>query len=435
MSNAIISVKQVSKQFQRYDRPVDRLKEVLLPGKSRANQFWALRDVDFEVKRGETVGIIGQNGSGKSTLLQIIAGTLQPTIGEVAVQGRISALLELGSGFNPEFTGRQNVFFNGRILGLTPTEIEAKFDDIAAFADIGDFMDQPVKTYSSGMFVRLAFSVAVNIDPDILIVDEALAVGDIVFQHRCMKRMRDLMDSGITTLFVSHDANAVRTLCSRAILLHKGQVLNVGQPTNMMNQYVKLMTDLEVARESRLLEAQTTSPEPVADETTTDDFSRVRRGDQTMRITQVAIVDEWGETADDLPTVTFDQWATVRVSVEAQVAVAEYIVGFFVCDKNGVEVLGTNTEEELLELRPLQVGDRATIDFRFKVPLRPGGYSLTVACTQNKLGVTSDWIENVLVFQVIPSTNGKQVHALIYHPVEAQVAYAQLRSPASELSN
>jgi len=222
MSEIAISLTNVSKCYKRYNRPLDRLKEIVLPGRSRAQEFWALRDINLEVAQGDTLGIVGQNGSGKSTLLQIIAGTLTPTTGEVWVNGRVSALLELGSGFNPEFTGRQNVFFNGQILGLSREEIAAKFDSIAAFADIGDFLDQPVKTYSSGMVVRLAFAVVANIDPTILIVDEALAVGDARFQARCMKRIRQLKEQGVTILFVSHDSASVKMLCTRAALMDYG---------------------------------------------------------------------------------------------------------------------------------------------------------------------------------------------------------------------
>jgi lipopolysaccharide transport system ATP-binding protein len=200
MGEIAVSLKNVSKCFKRYARPVDRLKEILLPGQIRVDEFWALREVSLEVAKGDALGIIGQNGSGKSTLLQILVGTLSPTAGEVKVNGRVSALLELGSGFNPEFTGRQNVFFNGRILGLSQKAIEQKFDEIAAFADIGDFIDQPVKTYSSGMMVRLAFSVAVSTEPDILVIDEALAVGDVFFQQKCFERLRELKDSGATLL-------------------------------------------------------------------------------------------------------------------------------------------------------------------------------------------------------------------------------------------
>lgn len=236
------SLKNVSKCYKRYARPVDRLIELLLPGKSRCEQFWALRDINLEVAQGETLGIIGQNGSGKSTLLQIIAGTLTPTEGEVQVNGRVSALLELGSGFNPEFTGRQNVFFNGQILGLSVEEIEAKYDDITAFAEIGDFINQPVKTYSSGMVVRLAFAVVANTEPKILIVDEALAVGDAKFQFRCMKRIRQLKEQGVTILFVSHDSSSVKMLCQRAALMNYGRMLEIGNPKEVVNHYTALLS-------------------------------------------------------------------------------------------------------------------------------------------------------------------------------------------------
>jgi lipopolysaccharide transport system ATP-binding protein len=232
-----ISLNNVSKCFKRYDRPVDRLKEVLVPGKSRAQEFWALQDISLEVCKGETLGIIGQNGSGKSTLLQIIAGTLTPSTGDVRVNGRVSALLELGSGFNPEFTGRQNVFFNGQILGLTKEEIEARFDEIAAFAEIGNFMEEPVKTYSSGMFVRLAFSVAINVNPEILIVDESLAVGDGVFVHRCMAKIKDFQDFGGTILFVSHDVGSISRLCSKALWINDGVIVDRGKPSDVCKHY------------------------------------------------------------------------------------------------------------------------------------------------------------------------------------------------------
>ncbi|OKH26783.1 phosphate/phosphonate ABC transporter ATP-binding protein [Hydrococcus rivularis NIES-593] len=237
MSEIAITLKNVSKCYKRYARPVDRLKEILLPGKSRADEFWALRDINLEIHKGQTVGIVGRNGSGKSTLLQIIAGTLTPTTGEVNVCGRVSALLELGSGFNPEFTGRQNVFFNGRLLGLSQKEIEDKFDEIAGFADIGDFIDEPVKTYSSGMFVRLAFAVAINVNPEILIVDEALAVGDGVFIHRCMASIKAFQDSGGTILFVSHEMGTVSRLCSQAIWINDGNIVEIGEPDDISRHY------------------------------------------------------------------------------------------------------------------------------------------------------------------------------------------------------
>lgn len=241
MSEIAISIKNVSKCFKRYARPVDRLKEVLLPGRVKAEEFWALQGVNLEVQKGQTLGIVGRNGSGKSTLLQIIVGTLKPTAGEVRVDGRISALLELGSGFNPEFTGRQNVFFNGRLLGLEQQELEDRFDQIAAFADIGHFIDQPVKTYSSGMFVRLAFAVAINVEPDILVVDEALSVGDEAFQRKCFARIWSIQERGGTILFVSHGAASVVELCNQAILIDRGELLLSGSPKFVVSRYQKLV--------------------------------------------------------------------------------------------------------------------------------------------------------------------------------------------------
>lgn len=239
MGDAVISLTNISKRFKRYSHPIERLKEALHPDKHENRAFWALHPLDLEIAQGETLGIIGRNGSGKSTLLQIVAGTLTPTTGQVQVSGRVAALLELGSGFNPEFTGRQNVFFNGQLLGLSKTEIETNFDRIAAFADIGDFLDQPVKTYSSGMLVRLAFAVQAHLFPDILIIDEALSVGDIFFQQKCARRLNELRERGTTLLFVSHDMATVRNLCSRAIYLKQGHLVAQGDTKTVIREYLK----------------------------------------------------------------------------------------------------------------------------------------------------------------------------------------------------
>ena len=247
MSNDIaIKVENLSKCYHIYDQPRDRLKQMILPRLYRAvsaeskqyfREFWALKDVSFEVKKGETVGIIGRNGSGKSTLLQMICGTLNPTSGNIQTNGRIAALLELGSGFNPEFTGRENVYLNGVVLGLSNEEIDIRFDAIAAFADIGDFIEQPVKTYSSGMMVRLAFAISVCVDPDILIVDEALAVGDAAFQFKCLERLRGLAESGVTLLFVSHDIGMIQSFCKEAVYLEGGRLKNKGIPSHVAEHY------------------------------------------------------------------------------------------------------------------------------------------------------------------------------------------------------
>jgi lipopolysaccharide transport system ATP-binding protein len=242
-SEIAIKVRNLSKAFPIYEKAHHRLLQMLTPGAKRAwfREFQALTDVTFDVYRGETVGIVGRNGSGKSTILQIICGTLSPSKGEAVAHGRIAALLELGAGFSPDFTGRENVFLYGTVLGLTRSQVEQRFDEIAAFADIGDFIDQPVKCYSSGMYVRLAFAVAINVMPDILIVDEALAVGDEAFQRKCFARIERIRDSGATVIFVSHSASTVLDICDRAILLDRGELLGVGHPKKVIEQYQKLL--------------------------------------------------------------------------------------------------------------------------------------------------------------------------------------------------
>src|SRR5947199_1896167 len=237
-----LGVENVSKQYRTYARPSDRLKESITRGRMRRHQeFWALRDVSFELDKGSTVGVVGPNGCGKSTLLQIITGTLEPTHGNVWHEGRIAALLELGAGFNPEFTGLENIFMNAALIGFSRSETEALIPEIERFAEIGQFINQPVKTYSSGMYVRLAFSIAISASPRILIIDEALAVGDAVFQHRCTRRIRKMQESGVTIFFVSHDPGAVRALCSRAILLNAGRIESDGKPADVLNHYQKLI--------------------------------------------------------------------------------------------------------------------------------------------------------------------------------------------------
>lgn len=261
MNDIAIRVSNLSKCYQIYDAPRDRLKQFVVPRLQRMTgqastqyfrEFWALKDVSFEIKKGETVGIIGRNGSGKSTLLQMICGTLHPTCGSIQTNGRIAALLELGSGFNPEFTGRENVFLNAAVLGLSQDETESRYDEIVAFADIGDFLDQPVKTYSSGMAVRLAFAVAINVDPQILVVDEALSVGDELFQRKCFSRIEAIKKNGTTILFVSHAGSTIVELCDHAILMDAGEKLAMGSPKTIVGNYQKLLyAPIEKRREIR----------------------------------------------------------------------------------------------------------------------------------------------------------------------------------------
>jgi lipopolysaccharide transport system ATP-binding protein len=423
-----ISLKNVSKCFKRYNRPVDRLKEILLPGNNRSQEFWALRDIQLEIPRGQTVGIVGRNGSGKSTLLQIIAGTLTPTTGEVQVHGRVSALLELGSGFNPEFTGRQNVFFNGQILGLSQSEIEEKFDEIASFADIGDFIDQPVKTYSSGMFVRLAFAVAVNVNPEVLIVDEALAVGDIAFQHRCMRRMRNLMDSGVTTLFVSHDAGSIKTLCNSAVMIHDGEIQSIGIPNLVISHYLKTLSELEVNLDDSVDKELTNIEEKNKfNIESQNDKSKllveakpIRRGNSQAFISQVKILNLLNEDLGENPVFDFNETIKLFVEVETSQMLKECIIGFFICDKNGNEIIGTNSFEENHKIENIEANSKLQLTFEFKLPLRASSYSLTVAVTESYTSMMSDWIDNAIVFQVLPPHSGKRIHSLVEIPIHLE---------------
>ena len=394
MSEIAISLNNVSKCYKRYNRPVDRLKELFLPGKSHAEDFWALRDINMEVPEGETLGIIGQNGSGKSTLLQIIAGTLTPTTGELRVNGRVSALLELGSGFNPEFTGRQNVFFNGRILGLSREEIEAKFDDIAAFAEIGDFLDQPVKTYSSGMVVRLAFAVVANTEPKILIVDEALAVGDARFQARCMKRIRHLKEQGVTILFVSHDCSSVKMLCQRAALMSYGKILKIDNPKDVVNHYIALLSSVSTEKEAEAITSRTTDTGLLSNIT---DREIHRHGNQFAVLDYVKITDlDNREIKNKLETGSL---FNIVVGLEAKAELSDLVIGLSIRNLMGVVIYGTNTHLMHIKLPKLNSLQKLTAIFQIPCYLNKGVYTLTVGLHSEE-GISYDWMDEVLIIEV-----------------------------------
>ena len=419
MGEAVISLKNVSKSFKRYSHPVDRLKEILLPGKTQAEEFWALKNVSLEVLQGETLGIVGQNGSGKSTLLQIIAGTLQTTLGEVAVRGRVSALLELGSGFNPEFTGRQNVFFNGRILGLSQRAIEAKFDDIAAFAEIGDFINQPVKTYSSGMFVRLAFAVAVHVDPEVLIVDEALAVGDGIFVHRCMAKIKDFQDSGGTILFVSHDVGAVARLCSKVAWINSGSLVLTGEPPEISRKYQAWMYEQINAHHRAEVEASYPSPQsPIKQETQEAEtqnqknrvnpfagraylvFSQVDRfGTGRAEIVSFKVFDSTGVEGGFLCP---GEWVKIVIRVLAHDRIQMPLIGVAVYDRLRVVTTGFNTYQYAYKLPEMKSGCYLNVEFCMKWPeIQGGSYVLEPAIadgTQDNHEML-DWLQLLLAVE------------------------------------
>jgi lipopolysaccharide transport system ATP-binding protein len=394
-----ISLKNVSKCFKRYARPVDRLKELLLPGKSYAHEFWALRDINLDICKGETFGIIGQNGSGKSTLLQIIAGTLTPTRGQVLVNGRVSALLELGSGFNPEFTGRQNVFFNGRILGLTQEEIENKFDDIAAFADIGDFIDQPVKTYSSGMFVRLAFAVAVNVEPDILIVDEALAVGDGIFVHKCMAKIKDFQDLGGTILFVSHDSGSVSRLCSEVIWINEGKFVEKGNPADVCKHYQAwIYQEINNNRQQFLIKEELpidkSDHQELSDEVNLEylmkkinnphtkkpyyQFQNIERfGTGRAEIINIELLDCKSQTINFIYP---GEEIYLKIAIIAHDEIEKLIIGCSMYDKLRTPLTAWNTYQLGTKLSKINQGSLVTTTFNFKWPeINGGSYAIEPA--------------------------------------------------------
>ena len=419
MSEIAISLTNVSKCYKRYDRPLDRLKEIVLPGKSRAQEFWALRDINLEVAPGETLGIVGQNGSGKSTLLQIIAGTLTPTTGEVWVNGRVSALLELGSGFNPEFTGRQNVFFNGQILGLSREEIAAKFDSIAAFADIGDFLDQPVKTYSSGMVVRLAFAVVANIDPTILIIDEALAVGDARFQARCMKRIRQLKEQGVTILFVSHDSASIKMLCTRAALINYGSIIEVGQPKRVIDHYTALLSSDKSCNHQQIisprerLEFNHCQPETSSNRTLPE-LHEYRHGTRIAVINEVNITNSYNRKVETIET---GSRFNIQVKLAVNANLSDLVIGISIRNLMGLVMYGTNTQLLNCQLPQLDRGQELSVGFQIPCNLHKGIYTVTIG-VHSQEGLSYDWIDDLVVFEVI---NGNHCEGVVDLQAEVKV--------------
>jgi ABC-type polysaccharide/polyol phosphate transport system ATPase subunit len=382
----VVLVQNVSKLYRLYKHPSDRIRE-LIPFQSRQlhQDFWALRDISFSVQKGETLGIVGPNGCGKSTLLQLICGILQPTSGRVVARGRVAALLELGAGFNPEFTGRENVFLNGEIMGISRTAIERALPSITAFADIGEFFERPVKEYSSGMYVRLAFATANHVDPDILIVDEALAVGDAIFANRCVRKFQELKQRKITVLFVSHDLGLVKHLSDRAVLLVGGRIHAQGEPNQVIQQYIGLV-----------LERQRVDAEPSRRTQIANSF---RHGDRTSEILDVQLLDSGGA-----PTKVVASGEAVRVRVHSVFHQPKSgpMVGILIRNRIGMEVYGTNTRVEQIELGDFGAGDELDLEFQFECWLAPQQYTLTVA-TQNPDGSSHDWLDDVLAFEVVDS--------------------------------
>jgi ABC-type polysaccharide/polyol phosphate transport system ATPase subunit len=423
----------VSKSYAIYESPGDRLKELLSFQRLKRHQdFRALQDITFAVRRGETFCVVGENGSGKSTLLQMVAGILQPTEGTITVAGRVAALLELGAGFNPEFTGRENVYLNGSILGLTTKQIDARYRDIEDFAEIGDFINQPVKTYSSGMAVRLAFAVAINVDPEILLVDEALAVGDIYFRQRCMRKVHELRSRGITILFVSHAVSDVKAIGDRVLWLDHGRLVDLGEPDRVIAKYLAAMTEKDSAylrnkagaEERRHSHGAVLAPEIV------DTIPNIdhRYGDGRAEVLGIAVLDERGGPLHLLDPCTR---IVVRISVRAKADVPLPMVGFMLRNQLGIDFSGTNTAREGYELPAMHVGDIYTVDFHVDLPeLYPASFSFSPAIADGTLsGYTMcDWIDNAIALQMTRSA--QEIYGYLHLPCRVEVN-AQLNSGAA----
>jgi ABC-type polysaccharide/polyol phosphate transport system ATPase subunit len=377
----LVLVQNVSKLYRLYRRPADRLRE-LLPGAAPAHaDFWALRDISFTVEKGEMLGLVGPNGCGKSTLLQIVSGILEPTTGRVVTRGRIAALLELGAGFNPEFSGRENVYLNGEIMGLSRAAIDKAMPSIEAFAEIGEFIERPVKEYSSGMYVRLAFSTAIHVDPEILIVDEALAVGDAVFANRCVRKFHELRERKVTVLFVSHDLGLVKQLSDRAILLLNGRIEAQGEPKDVINRYIGLVLEKQAPAAARSERVR----------------ASFRHGDGTSEILGVEILNARGEPATSIAS---GEPVTMRVRSRFLRPVSGPMVGILIRTRIGMEVYGTNTQIEHADLGDFEPGQQLEVDFRVECWLTPQQYTLTAA-TQNADGSSHDWLDDAVAFEVV----------------------------------
>ena len=423
MKTTVISIANLTKTYQLYESHADRVKEAFHPFRKKFHRpFHALRNVSLDIHQGEFVGIIGRNGSGKSTLLQLITGILQPSSGTIAVHGQISALLELGAGFNPEFTGRENVYLNGSILGIERTELEGNISKIEEFADIGDFIDQPVKTYSSGMFVRLAFAIAINVKPEILIVDEALAVGDMFFQQKCIRHMEEKMKA-CTKILVTHDMHAVTNLCERVIVLDRGEVIFAGSPLEGVEYYTKAVHNELFRKKGAASPPAAAAPAPAfvaEDDTWLDVRSESTAGASEVVIKKVSLRSAAGEP---VATAMAGDRLQIRMIVEACSPLNRVIFGYMIRDRVGNGISGDNSLSLDGRLYSLTAG-RQMVSLTIKWPdIAPDEYLITLGIGQGDHPlhhVIQCWAHNVLLVKAL--SNGRPVHGIFTNPlVECEV--------------
>ena len=406
----VISVKDLSKVYRLYDKPIDRLKESLnIFHKSYHKEYYALNNLSFDIKRGETVGIIGINGAGKSTLLKIITGVLTPTGGNIEVKGKISALLELGAGFNMEYTGIENIYLNGTMMGFSKEEVDKKLDDILDFADIGDFVNQPVKTYSSGMFVRLAFAVAINVEPDILVIDEALSVGDVFFQQKCYKKIKELAGKS-TVLIVSHDLNAMTKFCERIIVMSAGQKVFDGEPNEAIAKYFKLKQGA-LRNDKKSIELNNS------------DFEMYKAPDENSYSGKMdVIIEKYFYSIDNEPfseVCQKDDEFKISLVINSKIDIESPITGFQIRDKYGNEVFGQTSLTSPVEQGVIKQG-RNIINFAFDWPeIREGDYFITIGIgngTEVLNQVEECWINNAI--HITATTHGKTIFGIFNHDMK-----------------
>ncbi len=437
-SDVAIRVSNLSKRYAIYDRPQDRIKQFFMPklrglfglkSNSYYREFWALRDVSFEIRKGETIGIIGRNGSGKSTLLQLICGTLNPTEGVIETHGRIAALLELGSGFNMEFTGRENIYMNAAVLGLSKKEIDARYDDIVAFADIGDFVGQPVKTYSSGMFVRLAFAVAINVSPDILIVDEALAVGDASFQAKCMQKFEEFRQNGTTILLVTHDLGSVLQFSNRCFLLNDGARLPAERPKEAVDTLKKLL----IGGKKKTKTSRAIVNDRLASLTKADWAKHYEINLEGAEVygNHKAIIEDFGifDNVGELVSAHLELRETYKFVMRVRFfeRVEHPIFTLTIRDLTGREICGTNTSLQRIITGCFKGGDAVEVSFTQELRLAPGNYLLTFACSgyEPDAFVVYERLYHILVIEVF----GEE-QVVGYFDIRASIALQRLESGA-----
>ncbi|MBQ7497085.1 MAG: ABC transporter ATP-binding protein [Selenomonas sp.] len=434
MEDTVIKASHLTKIYKIFNKPADRLKESLHPFHKRYSQdFFALKDISFSVKRGETLGIIGKNGAGKSTLLKLITGVLTPSEGTLEVEGRIASLLELGAGFNPEMTGIENIYLNGTVMGRTKGEMDERLHDIVEFADIGEFIHQPVKMYSSGMFARLAFAVNAYVEPDILIVDEALSVGDAAFQAKCITRMRHMIDSGVTVLFVTHDISVVKSFCRRCIYLEHGQIKMSGLAEEVADAYLQEVREEmnqananAVERATKRLDLQGVKLK--ADFKEDEDFAKkvaqFRQGNGKAKVMALDVLDSKGEP---LLQARYDEPITLRIYLRF-FEQATLGVGYHIRDDKNEEVVGSYTSLEIGSDISGKPGDCCVVEFKTRLPLVGGRYniSLVVSTGLDEFGnsaVFVDFVENAYIFSV-EHRKPERIWDKVYLPVSCKVSYA-----------